>query len=53
VNISVERVMQIALAIIGALLLFLLNDFNERLKVVEANVQFIRGGLEGPLRPPP
>lgn len=48
-----DRIRDILLAVIGALLLFLLNDFNQRLRVVEENVYLIRGGLSGPLRPMP
>jgi hypothetical protein len=50
--------MQLLLSVIGALLLFVLYDFNDRLKEMNAsigtlqqNVEFIRGGLVGPLRP--
>lgn len=46
-----DRIRDILLAVIGALLLFLLNDFNQRLRVVEENVYLIRGGLSGPLQP--
>ena len=60
VIVSGDRLLQIMLAAIGALLLFGLNDFNSRLKAVEnsvsitqANVEFLRGKAEGPLRPIP
>ena len=46
-----DHLLKVLLAVIGALLIFLLNDFNERLRVVEYNVQFVRGQLEGPLIP--
>ena len=46
VIVSGERLLQITLAIIGALLLFLLNDFNERLKAVEQSVSITQQNVE-------
>ncbi len=54
-----DWLLRILLAVIGALLLFVLNDFNDRLKKVEdgvmqvqKNVEFMRGSFSGPLRAP-
>lgn len=59
-QITGDRLLQITLAVIGTLLMFLLNDFNGRLRgletnlgAVQQNVEFIRGNLTGPLRPLP
>lgn len=50
-QITGDHLLKVLLAVIGTLLLFFLNDFNDRLKIVESNVHFIRGRVEGPLIP--